>query len=447
MVDCSTLDPVVKFLDLGQAMAEAERCLLCHDPPCSKSCPSGTDPGAFIRKLRFKNVTGAIRTIRVNNILGGSCGLLCPTTRLCESGCCAAGLERPVAIGRIQHALVEHGFAIGFQPLERGPAREERVAVLGAGPAGLACAADLARAGCQVTVFERMPEPGGQLRYGVPEHRYPPALLHREVADIEALGVEIRCSTPVDRDGGAEGLLGEGFSAVFLSPGLTAPVHLSDQPLPENVLVASFFLEALRAGRVEAMRALVQGRRVAVLGGGSVALDCVESAARLGAREVSLVYRRSWLQMPATLEEKLAALQAGVQFLPLQQPTGYVAGAGGQVRQVRLVRTRLGGPDASGRPAPEPVPGSEWTLDVDVVVEALGQAAAPDSPRWYPSAELRADRRVVVDEGTGATSVPGIFAGGDIVRGPGLVVEAVADGKRGARAILAWLDTQKERSS
>lgn len=443
MIECDVLGPTVKTFDLGQAQAEANRCLLCHDPPCSKGCPSGTDPGAFIRKLRLRNVTGAIRTIRTNNFLGGSCGLLCPTVRLCEQGCTAAGLDRPVAIGRIQHALVEEGWRTRFNPLAKHAERTERVAVLGGGPAGLSCAAELAQAGCRVVVFERMPEAGGQLRYGVPEHRYDPTVLQRELADIRALGVQIRCSSPVQGQAAAEALLHDGFDAVFIAPGLGDAVKATAGSTPHNVFTYARILEALRTSEAPTVAALMKDRRVAVVGGGSVAIDCAESAVRSGAREVWLVYRRNWLQMPATEEEKLAVLNAGVHLLMLHQPVEYVPDEAGNVRQIELVRTRLAAADASGRPSAQAVQGSEWLLDVDVVVEAVGQRASEEAARAWPSLDRRKDGCVAVHQETGATSVPGIFAGGDIARGPALIVEAVADGKKASAAIVAYLDSRR----
>ncbi len=209
-----------KGFDIAQAVAEADRCLLCFDPPCSRGCPAETDPGSFIRKLRLRNVTGAIRTIKVNNILGGACGVLCPASRLCEKECSATGIGRPVEIGKIQRALVEHAWKIGFQPLPRPSASRGKVAVVGSGPAGLSCAAELALGGYAVTVFEERAQPGGMIRYGVPTYRFDVEFLRNEMADLEHLGVKFVCATRVDGAAGVQKLLGEGFKAVFLAPGL-----------------------------------------------------------------------------------------------------------------------------------------------------------------------------------------------------------------------------------
>lgn len=444
-----------KGLDLPQAMAEADRCLLCHDAPCSKGCPADTRPAEFIRKLRFRNITGAIRTIKENNILGGACGELCPTHRLCEKACsarfasrtCPEGADRPIPIGKIQRFLVEHSWQIGFNPLQKRTAHREPVAVVGSGPAGLSCAAELAKNGYPVTVFESRPEPGGVLRYGVVSYRFSLDFLRNELRDVEALGVGFKCSHPIEGLAGAENLLKQGYRAVFLAPGLWAAESFKPKagPLP-NVYSSVDYLSALRDGRFREMADRITGRAVAVIGGGSVAMDCVESAARLGARDVYLVYRRSYTQMPAEPDERVEAQSAGVHFLLLNQPVDFVLGRGRRLKGLKLVRTRLGAPDGSGRRRPQPVKGSEWILDCEVVIEAIGNRPAPDSPKWYPRVKLAGNGLIRVNPRTGRTSARGIFAGGDIVRGPALVVQAVADGKTAARAIRRYLHGSEEHA-
>jgi len=422
-----------KGLDLAQAMAEADRCLLCHDPPCSKGCPAETDPGLFIRKLRLRNVTGAIRTIKTNNPLGGACGVLCPTPRLCEKECSATGISRPVEIGKIQRALVEYSWKAGVPALEKQAPRPHKVAIVGSGPAGLSCAAELARHGFSVTVFEEQAEPGGVIRYGVPAYRFDAAFLKHEMADIESLGVQFVCGTRIDGAKGAEKLLSEGFKAVFLAPGLWGAERIPGAEQTKGVFTSVEFLAALRDRRISDLAGQVEGKTVAVIGGGSVAMDCVQSALKLGARDAFLIYRRSFSQMPAEEDERVEALRLGAHFLPLNQPVKYVTDANGKLSGVALVRTRLGQEDSSGRRAPSEVKGSEWTLPVDVAIEAIGNRV--DSADW--SAAIKVDRKglILADAKTGKTSAKTIFAGGDIVRGPGLVVEAVQDGKLAARAI------------
>jgi len=452
------MNPAEKFhnmrkgFDFSQAVAEADRCLLCHDAPCSAGCPAQTDPGTFIRKLRMKNIPGATRTIKSNNILGGACGVLCPTERLCEKECSAAmrsnsapgGDDRPIQIGKIQRFLVEHGWRTGFSIFGEPVLNGHKVAVVGSGPAGLSCAAELAKSGHRVTILEAMPEPGGVLRYGVVDYRFDLEFLNRELADVKGLGVTIECNSPVDSQRNAQNLLDEGFKAVFIATGLWAAARLTSENTEARGLYTSVdYLRALNDGRFAKMAATVKDKTVAVIGGGSVAMDCAESAVRLGARDVYLVYRRSYAQMPAEEEERQETLQSGVHYLLLNQPTGVVSNADGRTIGLYLERTRLGDADESGRRRPEAVPSSKWTLDCDIVIEAIGNEPPEDSPQWYPDVAVDERGLIQADPDTRATSVPGIFAGGDIVRGPALVVNAVQDGKVAARAIENYL-SQKE---
>jgi glutamate synthase (NADPH) small chain len=430
---------MAKGFDIGRAVAEADRCLLCHDAPCSRGCPANTDPGTFIRKLRLRNITGAIRTIKENNILGGACGVLCPTARLCEEECCATGIDRPINIGKIQRFLVEHAWERNFTVLEKAAPRSEKIAVVGSGPAGLSCAAELAKSGFQVTVLEARPEPGGVLRYGVPSHRLDKVFLDKELAEILALGVVFKCNAPIDGQNGAEKLLEEGFDAVFLAPGLwdAAPLRADGEDI-DGLLSSVDFLAGMRDGRDDVFEKQFSGKTIAVIGGGSVAMDCAQSAARLGAGDVYLVYRRSWSQMPAESDERVESLDEGVNYLLLNQPEDYVV-QDSCIKGIKLLRTRLGEPDASGRRIPVNIEGSGWVLDVDVVIEAIGNRAPLDSPGWYPDVSVDENRLIKADHETCETSVMGIFAGGDIVHGPNLVVTAVRDGKLAATAIEKYL--------
>jgi NADPH-dependent glutamate synthase beta subunit-like oxidoreductase len=425
---------------MGQALAEADRCLLCYDAPCSQACPADTDPALFIRKFHLKNITGAIRTIKENNILGGACGVLCPTSRLCEAECSATGIDRPIAIGKIQRFLVEHSWETGFAVLGKKMSRSEKIAVVGSGPAGLSCAAELAKAGFRVTIFEARPEPGGVLRYGVVPYRFDSQFLEKELGDVKRLGIEFKCNSPITAQRGVANLLEEGFEAVFLGTGLWGAKRLvADQSCMKGLYTSVNYLSAIRDGRLEEMGKAFSGKSVAVIGGGSVAIDCATAAVKLGACDVYLVYRRSYAQMPAEEDEKNEALNAGVHFLLLNQPVDYISGSDSAMRGVKLVRTRLGDSDASGRRRPERIEDSEWTLAVDRVVEAIGNQAEDESPSWYPQVRIDDQKLIQVDPETGKTSMEGVFAGGDIVRGPALVVTAVKDGKVAARAIMEYL--------
>ncbi len=429
---------------LDQAVAEAERCLLCHDAPCSKACPADTDPGTFIRKLRLKNVTGAIRTIKENNILGGACGVLCPAARLCEKECCATGIGRPVEIAKIQRFLVEHSWERNFKVFEPAAPNGKSVAVVGSGPAGLSCAAELAKQGCQVTIFEARPEAGGVIRYGVPSYRYDVNFLDHELREIKELGVEIRCNAPIRGAGEAENLLQKGYAAVFVATGLWDAARLNPEVSNVDGLMTSVeYLASLRDEQFEILRNKLKGSTVAVIGGGSVAIDCAESAAKLGAEDVYLVYRRSFVQMPAEEVERIEALAAGVHFLLLNQPVDFVINHHRKIMGLRLVRTRLDAAVGSGRRMPKEIPGSEWVLNADIVIEAIGNQAESGSQNWYPNVAVDRNRLIQADAETRQTSVAGIFAGGDIVRGPALVVDAVNDGKVAAKAILEQLSQQE----
>jgi len=432
-------------IDQSLAVAEADRCLLCHDPPCSAACPAGTDPGAFLRKLRLRNLTGAIRTIQQNNPLGGACGVLCPTARLCEAGCAATSIDRPIRIGAVQRFLVEQGWQRGLRLVAAGPPRPERVAIVGAGPAGLTCAAMLARQGFAVTVFEARAEPGGVIRYGVPDYRFDRPFLERELQTIRDLGVVFRCGTKVCNIAGIQDLANQGFAAIYLATGLWQAATLGlGAGVQQGLHGAVAFLERLRDGGAEALRDEIAGRNVVVVGGGSGALDCAESALRLGAQDVYLVYRRSYLQMPAERAERIAAQEAGVHFLLLTQPVGYRTDEAGGITGVELVRTRLGAPDASGRRRPEELPDTRWLLPATAVIEAIGNQPAPDSPGPIPGLERTRGGLVIAAPETGRTSVANLWAGGDLVGGPGLVVQAVRDGKRAAQAIAAQLGPRGE---
>jgi NADPH-dependent glutamate synthase beta subunit-like oxidoreductase len=374
--------------------------------------------------------------------------VLCPTQRLCEEKCSAIfkslnrpeGADYPIRIGDIQRFLVEHSRTLDFEVFEKAEPRDEKVAVVGSGPGGLSCAAELAKDGYPVTVFEAKPEPGGVLRYGVVSYRFDMNFLEHEMNDVKKLGVQFQCNSPIEGPAGAENLLKEGYSAVFVAPGLWDAATIKPEGRKVDGLFSSVdYLCALRDNRFDEMVRAVEGKTVAVIGGGSVAMDCVESAVRLGAKDVYLVYRRSYLQMPAEPDELVEAQEAGVHFLLLNQPVDYLTDNNNQLTGLKLVRTRLGDAEASGRRKPEEIKGSEWILEADVVVEAIGNKAPQHSPEWYPNVEVDAKNLIKADSEDCKTSVPGIFAGGDIIRGPALVVQAVADGKTAAKSIKEYL--------
>lgn len=427
-----------KRYDFSQAWAEADRCLLCHDAPCSKGCPANTDPGKFIKKFKMQNIKGAIRTIKENNILGGTCGILCPTARLCEMECASSHLDRPIQIGKIQEFLVRHGREIGFKVFEKPESTLEKVAVIGSGPAGLSCGAELAKKGYKVTIFEKMDEPGGVLGYGVPSFRFSKEYLKTELEDIINLGVEFKCNHAIKKDGEAEDLLNKGFKAVFIATGLWDAASIFDEK-PEVVYDSVAFLSSPHTGRLDILKDQVKGKKVAVIGGGSVAMDCAALAVSLGAADVYLVYRRSFCQMPAEKDEKIESLENNIHFLILNQPKAYLTDDKGVVSGIKLVRTQLSPAQGSGRRSPVEIKDSQWILDVDLVVEAIGNKAFENSNKLYPGVDIDDKKLIKAELDNCQTSKQAIFAGGDIVRGPALVVNAVQDGKTAADAINSYL--------
>ncbi len=424
---------------LSQALTEANRCLLCHDPPCSKGCPAGTDPGKFIFKLRMKNVKGAIRTIKENNIVGGVCGVACPTDRLCQQACSATGLDHPIEIGKLQRFLVEHGWATGFAPLQKGKRRKGKVAVVGSGPAGLSCAAQLARAGYAVTIFEAKDAPGGVLRYGVPEFRVGRDFLERELKDVTDLGVQIKCGKRVT-PGGVDALLAKGFDAAFIATGIWQPRSL---PIPgaglPQVTTATALLQAVRAGQAAEVRRLVRRKNVAVIGGGSVAMDVANTCKVLGAERVYCLALESLAQLPADAEDLQMAVANHVIIKPQCQVTEILEQQG-KVAGVRGTETEWVVPGSLAPDNARAVPGTEFQLKVGAVVMAIGSGPEPENRGLAGKVRHSKGGAVLARKDGVSTGDPRVFAGGDITRGPALIVDAVADGKAAAAKIDRYLN-------
>lgn len=421
-----------------QAVAEASRCLLCHDAPCSRDCPAGTDPGTFIRKLRLRNLKGAVRTIKSNNILGGVCGIVCPVETLCQKACSATGIDHPIQIGKLQRFLVEHGWQVGFEPIRKAPARPGKVAIVGGGPAGLSCAAELAKAGVDVTVHEARPAVGGNLRFGVPEFRLNAEFFERELQDILKLGVKLVCNARIGADG-ADRLLGEGYAAVFLATGIWKAKTLD---VPGwglgNVTTSTEFLEAMRSGGSERIRAMVAGRNVAVAGGGSVAVDVACTSRVLGASKVYMLYRRSLREMPASQDE-LEMAAANAVSIRAQSVVTRLIGEDGHVVGLEGIETDWKVPGDVSAANLVTVPGTEFKLKVDAFVAAIGNEPLPETRALAGAIRFARNGLIETADDGVSTSRDHVYAGGDIIRGSGTVVEAVADGKRAARRILEKL--------
>ncbi|MFH2009989.1 MAG: FAD-dependent oxidoreductase [bacterium] len=434
-------------LTMNQALAEASRCLLCHDAPCAAGCPAGTAPDVFIRKLRFRNLKGAARVIKERNIMGGVCAVVCPTCSLCGAGCTAKGLDEPIKIGELQRFLVEYGWDVGFNPLQAGEPNGTKVAVVGSGPAGLTCAAELAKAGCQAVVFERRSAPGGMLQYGIPNHRLSRAFINREIEDITALGVEIRTGAAIETQADVDRLRADGFQAVFVATGAwkCSTLNVPHRDGAGLVDAMTFLMQAkdCDAGDDSDFTASVKGKEVLVVGGGDTAMDAAVTARRAGARDVSIVYRRSFNEMPGAVGEKRMALEEGVHFVILTQPIDYVF-EDGKVRGARVVRTRLGATDASGRRRPEHLPDTEHTIGADLIIEAIGLTPDP-SIRKVTSLTVGDGERIQVAADQRASTELPMYAGGDAVRGASIVAKAVCDGKAAAEAILKELGMELSR--
>ena len=397
------------------AMEEAARCLLCHDAPCSKGCPAGTDPAKFIRSIRFRNVDGAIETIRTNNILGGTCARVCPYDRLCEEACSRCGIDKPIQIGKLQRYAMEQEKLQGLQVLVAPETKlPGKVVCVGAGPASLACAAEVAKAGYDVTILEKEAKAGGVLTYGIAPSRLPEEVVQQDVAQVQNLGVKFefnKTATAADL---------AGYDAVFVGAGLWA----SQVPAIEGTELKSVYtaVDFLKSARTE-KDAFQVGRRVVVIGGGDVAVDCAVTAKLLGAEQVRIVYRRSIAEAPARMEELQYALSLGIGIVTEMAP----AKIAGTDKAEKIFFTGREGD-------------SESAFAVDTVVFAIGQGAEDMSA--ITAAQL-SDKGLIVADENGVTSQPGVFAAGDIVHGGKTVVEAVAAGKKAAAAIVKYLENRE----
>jgi len=423
------------------AMAEANRCLQCPKRGCVEGCPVGVDIPDFIDALRQGNMKEAARVLKSKNSLPGICGRVCPQETQCEETCSLAKKGAPIAIGRLERYVADWELANGevARP-EIAPPSGRRVAVVGSGPAGLTAASELAKFGHQVTIFEALHVAGGVLMYGIPEFRLPKHIVQAEVDFVRSLGVEIRLDSVVGKIVSVDELLGNGYDAVFLGIGAGAPMFLN---IPgENVngiYSANEFLT-----RTNLMKAYLfpeydtpirKGRRVAVIGAGNVAMDAARCSLRLGADEVYIVYRRSEAEMPARREEVENAREEGVIFKLLTNPKQFFSDDKGWVTGMECYEMELGEPDDSGRRRPIVKPGSEFTIEADTVVVALGTMPNPLVSGTTKDLEVTRRGTVAADEETGKTTKPGVWAGGDIVTGAATVISAMGAGKRAAASI------------
>ena len=418
-----------------QAAIEAARCLYCFDAPCTQACPTRIDVPGFIKRIMTANVRGAARVILDANILGESCGRVCPTEVLCEGACVMHEKgEKPIEIGRLQRFAVDHVLARKIRLIEPGKPNGRRVACVGSGPASLACAAELARKGFRVTLFDREELAGGLNTYGIAAYKTRASDSMREVELVSSLGVEFRQNTEIGRDVTFV-QLEKDFDAIFIGVGL-GETWAMDIP-GEDLEGVSGALEWIEQTKMLPFSQVVVGRRVACIGAGNTAIDVVTAARRLGAEAVYLIYRRSEHEMPAFRYEYELAKKDGVNFLWQTQPVR-ILGTAGVVKGIECIRTQLGAPDARGKRAPEIIRDSEFSIEVDMVVRAVGQKPVTEFLLGVRGIELRKNGTVVTNDRQ-QTGNRKYFAGGDCVNGGKEVVDAVAEGMAAARGISAWL--------
>jgi glutamate synthase (NADPH/NADH) small chain len=432
--------------ETAMAVEEADRCIVCKNRPCIEGCPVEIDIPKFVEQVAKQDFEGAWRTLVDKNVLPAICGRVCPQEEQCEQKCTLGVKFEPVAIGRLERFVADYAAAAGLKsdaPVDSPSGRS--VAIVGSGPAGLTAAADLARMGHRVTIFEALHKPGGVLMYGIPEFRLPKDIVQREIEALRELGVEIKCNHVIGRTFTIDELFCElGYDAVFVATGAGLP-HFPKIPGVNLIGVYSANEYLTRSNLMKAYRfpeydtPIIRGRNVAVIGGGNTAMDAVRTSLRLGADNSYLIYRRSRKEMPARNEEIEHAEEEGVQIEMLAAPVAVLGDEKNRVRAIRCIRMELGEPDASGRRSPVEIKGSEFELEVDTVVFAVGQGANPLIRQTTPDLPTNKWGNLVADDTTGATAKKGVFAGGDIVTGGATVISAMGAGRRAARAIDRYL--------
>ncbi len=431
---------------LEEAIAEAQRCLQCKPPSCVEGCPADVHIPEFIDKIIDEDIEAAFKEIKLTNALPAVCGRVCPQEEQCEGACIMLKKGKPIAIGRLERFVADWAREKGLTDEPPKEKKQKRIAIVGSGPAGLACAADLANLGYDVTIFEALHKPGGVLVYGIPEFRLPKAIVQYEVDQIKKLGVKIYTDYVIGYIKSVDELVEE-YDAVFLANGAGAPsfLHIPGENL-NGVYSASEFLTRSNLMRAfdfpEYDTPIKVGRRVVVIGGGNVAMDAVRTAKRLGAEEAIIVYRRSRAEMPARAEEIEHAEAEGIQFELLTNPVRVIGDENGNVKGLECVRMKLGEPDESGRRRPIPIEGSNFVMDVDNVIIAIGQNANPIVARSATGVKTNKWGYFIADEETGKTTHPKVWAGGDIVTGAATVILAVGAGKKAAKSIHETLSQE-----
>ncbi len=429
---------------LEEAMNEAKRCIHCKNPACVSGCPVGIPIPDFLARVAEGDIAGAYEILSNANALPAISGRVCPQESQCEGKCVRGVKGEPVAIGRVERFVADWAAEHGVSNVTTAPKNGHKVAVIGSGPAGLTCAGELARMGYDVSVFEAFHTPGGVLSYGIPEFRLPKAIVKREVANLEKMGVDIELNMVIGKILTITELFDMGYEAVFIGSGAGLPMFMK---IPGESLVGVYSaneyltrINLMKAYKPEAETPILRNKKVAVVGGGNVAMDAARCAKRLGA-EVHIIYRRSEAELPARAEEVHHAKEEGIIFDLLTNPVSIEGDEKNHVQSITCIRMELGEPDASGRRSPVPIQGSEFKTEVDAVIMALGTQANQMSYNGTPGLEKTRKGCVAADE-SGITSCPGVFAGGDAATGAATVILAMGAGKHAAKSIDEYIKSK-----